>query len=131
MTRIRLVLATVAALALAPMALAAGGPRLQTFFQADLRSASYQKKVYERVARNWKQPPPKQAPAPGKKVIVQALIAQDGKLLSSTITTESGSKAWDASVLSAVKKSAPFEPLPAGFTSPTLEVHFHLGWVAN
>jgi periplasmic protein TonB len=132
MSRILLALATAAALSVSPVALAAGGqPQLQSFFQSNLSSASYQKKVYERVARNWRQPGPRQSPALGKKTIVQALMGRDGKLVSVAVTTESGSKAWDAAALSAVKKAAPFEPLPASYTSPTLEVHFHVAWVAG
>ena len=132
MSRIRLVLAVAAALAVAPVALAAGGhPQLQTFFQSNLTSASYQQKVYQRVAQRWRQPGAKQTPGVGKKTIVQAVVGKDGKLVNVAITTESGSKAWDAAALAAVKKAAPFDPLPKGYTSPTLEVHFHVGWVAN
>ena len=132
MSRLVLALATAAALLVGPVALAAGGqPRLQSFFQSSLSSASYQKKVYERVARNWRQPGAKQSPALGRKTVVQALVGRDGKLVSVSVTEESGSKAWDAAALSAVKKAAPFEPLPASYTSPTLEVHFHVAWVAG
>lgn len=132
MTRIRLALAVVAALTVAPVALAAGGhPQLQVFFQSDMSNASYQQKVYQRVAQKWRQPGAKQSPAAGKKTIVQAVVGRDGKLVNVTVTSKSGSKAWDDAALAAVKKAAPFEPLPAGYTSPTLEVHFHVGWVAD
>lgn len=132
MSRLRLVLTAAAVLTVAPVALAAGGhPQLQTFFQSNLSSASYQKKVYERVARKWQQPGAKQTPKVGSKTIVQAMIGKDGKLVTVAVASESGSKAWDAAALSAVKKAAPFDPLPASYTSPTLEVHFHVGWVAD
>lgn len=132
MSRLRLVLTAAAVLTVAPVALAAGGhPQLQTFFQSNLSSASYQQKVYQRVAKKWQQPGPKQTPKVGSKTIVQAVIGKDGKLVTVAVTSESGSKGWDAAALSAVKKAAPFEPLPASYTSPTLEVHFHVGWVAD
>jgi protein TonB len=118
-------------LAVAPVALAAGGsPRLQTFFQSNL-SPTYQQKVFNRVARNWTQPGPKQVPVVGKKTVVVAFIAKDGKLVSAELKEASGSKAWDAAALAAVKKAAPFDAVPAGYTSPTVEVHFHVAWVAG
>lgn len=132
MSRLRLVLSVLAVLAVSPVALAAGGhPQLQTFFQSNLSSASYQKKVYERVANKWRQPGPKQTPKVGSKTIVQAMIGKDGKLVTVSVASPSGSKAWDDAALAAVKKAAPFDPLPASYTSSTLEVHFHVGWVAD
>jgi protein TonB len=128
--RLALVLAAVAALVLgAAPALAAGGsPRLQTFFQGNL-STAYQQKVYNRVAQRWTQPA--QTPAVGKKSVVVAFIAKDGKLISAELKEASGSKAWDAAALAAVKKAAPFDPVPAGFSSPTVELHVHVAWAAK
>ncbi len=128
----RLALAAVLVLALSPMALAAAGsPQLQAFFQQDLTSADYQQKVYSRVAGKWRQPGAKGTPGLGKKTVVRAVIGRDGKLLSADVSTESGSKTWDAAALSAVKKAAPFPPLPANFPGATLDAHFHVAWVAG
>ncbi len=128
----RLALAAVLVLALAPVALAAAGsPRLQAFFQQDLTDAAYQQKVYSRVAGKWRQPGAKARPALGKKVVVRAVIGRDGKLVSTDIAIESGSKAWDDAALAAVKKAAPFPPLPASFPLATLDAHFHVAWVAS
>ncbi|WP_426750487.1 energy transducer TonB [Myxococcus sp. Y35] len=128
----RLALTAVLFLALAPVALAASGsPQLQAFFQQDLTSVDYQQKVYSRVAGKWRQPGAKGRPALGKKTVVRAVIGRDGKLLSTEVSTESGSKAWDAAALSAVKKAAPFPPLPASFPLATLDAHFHVAWVAG
>ena len=126
----RLALVTLLALAVAPVAVAAAGsPRLEAFFQNELKSADYQQKVYSRVAGKWSQP--KGTPALGKKTVVQAVIGRDGKLVSATVSTASGSKAWDAAALAAVKKAAPFPPLPASYTQSTLDAHFHVAWVAG
>ncbi len=128
----RLALVTLLALAVAPMALAAAGsPRLEAFFQNELKSADYQQKVYSRVAGKWRQPGAKGTPIPGRKTVVQAVIGRDGKLVSAVVSMESGSKAWDAAALAAVKKASPFPPLPASYTLPTLDAHFHVAWVAG
>ncbi len=41
----------------------------------------------------------------------------------------SGKKGWDAAALKAVRAAAPFDPLPAGYKYPSLEVHFHVAFV--
>ncbi|MBZ4422311.1 TonB C-terminal domain-containing protein [Myxococcus sp. RHST-1-4] len=128
----RLSLVALLALAVAPAALAASGsPRLEAFFQSELKSADYQQKVYSRVAGKWRQPGPKGSPALGRKTVVQAVIGRDGKLVSATVSAESGSKTWDAAALAAVKKAAPFPPLPESYTLSTLDAHFHVSWVAG
>lgn len=125
-------LLAVLALAMPSMARAAGGhAQLQTYFQGSLSNADYQKKVFERVGRAYKQPSAKHAPKPGKKAIVQAVVSQDGKLVSTSVLMESGSKVWDDAALAAVKKAAPFPPLPKDYGAPTVEVHFHLSWVVD
>jgi protein TonB len=122
-----------ATLCLVPLvALAAGGrTEMQSYFQSTMQNKAYEDKTFARVAKNWRQPPAKQLPAPGKKTVVQTVIAKDGQLVSAKVSLESGSKAWDAAVLGAIKKSAPFEPLPPDYAYPTVEVHFHVAWVAN
>ncbi|NPC53062.1 TonB family protein [Corallococcus sp. AB032C] len=132
MLRIPKTAVVVLALALASGALAASGsPRLQTYFQGSVDGPTYQQQAFQRVAKAWKQPGPKGTPALGKKTIVQAVLDKDGKLVSTAILTESGAKAWDAAALAAVKKAAPFPPMPKGTTTPTVEAHFHFAWVSS
>ncbi len=121
----------VAALALAPVALAAGSPQLQAFFQSELKSAGYQQKVYSRVAGKWRQPGARGTPALGRKTVVQAVIGRDGKLASAVVSMQSGPKAWDEAALAAVKKAAPFPPLPEAYKLSTLDAHFHVAWVSG
>ncbi len=121
--------AAVLALTLAPVAWAAKGrAQLQTFFQGSLTSTSYQQKVFDRFARKYRQPGSKHFPKPGQRSVIQAVIGKDGKLVSTVLSMESGSKVWDEAALSAVKKAAPFPPLPDDYAAPTLEVHFHVSW---
>lgn len=120
---------TIAALLLfAPLALAAGRANLQVYFQQTLTSAEYQQEAFGKVAAKWKQPGRKGLPELGKKAVVQAVIARDGKLISAELTMRSGSGAWDDAALKAVQGAAPFPPLPQGYAHPTVEAHFHIGW---
>lgn len=135
MPRIRrlLLAATLCIASLVPLvALAAAGrTQMQSYFQSTMQNKAYEDKTFARVAKNWRQPPAKHLPALGKKTVVQTVIARDGKLVSAKVSLESGSPAWDAAVLGAIKKSAPFEPLPPDYGYPTVEVHFHVAWVAS
>jgi protein TonB len=115
----------VSALLLA-LALAAPHPTLKVYFQAQLDDAKYQQAAFDKVARSFT--PPGTKPALGKKTVVQAIIARDGKLISTTVGMTSGAKTWDDAALGAVKRAGPFAPLPASFPASSVEVHFHLSW---
>lgn len=54
-------------------------------------------------------------------VIVSIKIARTGKLLDVSVEKSSGDKAFDASLLKAVKKAAPFPPLPVDMEGSFLE----------
>ena len=86
-------------------ALAAGRPSLNAYFQSNLTDTAYQKKTFEKVSKAWKAPAASQIPEVGKKAVVQAVIAKDGKLVSAVVSMSSGKKGWDDAALAAVKAS--------------------------
>lgn len=108
---------------------AAGRPSLNAFFQSTFSDAAYQKKTFDRVAKAWKSPVAAAYPKVGAKTVVQAVLSRDGRVMSTLVSTESGSKEWDAAARKGVEDAAPFDPLPAGYKPPTLEVHFHFSVV--
>src|SRR5450759_5360431 len=88
---------------IAGSALAAGRPALNAYFQSNLTDTAYQKKTFDRVAKAWKTPAASQTPEVGKKTVVQAVIAKDGKLVSAFVSMKSGKRGWDDASLQAVK----------------------------
>jgi protein TonB len=108
---------------------AASRPSLNAYFQSTLTDAAYQKRTFDRVAKAWKSPAAAAYPKAGAKSVVQAVLSRDGRLMSTLVSTESGSKEWDAAARKGVEDAAPFDPLPAGYRPPTLEVHFHFSVV--
>ena len=104
--------------------MAAPHASLQVYFQQSLASASYQKQVFDKVARGWVAPPDAKAPKVGQKTVVQVVIDGKGAILSSVISMQSGSAMFDAAALAAVRRAAPF---PAPPTSGT-EFHVHVSW---
>lgn len=105
------------------VAVVAGTPRLQIYFASDFTDVAYQQKVYKEVAAAWKWPPA--APKPGSKAVVVAAILKDGTAPAPMLHMKSGSAAWDNAALEAVRKAAPFDPLPKSYARPSVEVHFH------
>jgi len=102
---------------------AACAPRLQVFFAADFKDQAYQTKAYQKVASSWKRPAT--SPKAGGKAVVIVVIGRDGKTTPPVLHLASGSDAWDAAAVEALKKAAPFDPLPKAFSGPSVEVHFH------
>jgi protein TonB len=103
--------------------LAAAAPQLKVYFAADFKDEAYQKKTYTKVASAWKRPA--SLPEAGKKAVVIAVIQKDGTAPAPTLHLASGSDPWDKAALEAVRKAAPFDPLPKTYSRPSVEVHFH------
>jgi len=108
---------------------AAAKPSLQAHFQSTLQDASYQKKVFDRVVKAWKRPAAAAFPKVGAKAVVQAVLSRDGRIVSTLVSTSSGSKEWDAAARKGVEEAAPYDPFPEAFLQKTLEVHFHFSVV--
>ena len=118
-----------AALGLPGSAFGAGRPELKVYFQSNLTDAAYRKKTFDRAAKVWKAPAASQVPEVGRKTVVQAVIGRDGAVTSAVVSMKSGKKGWDDAALKAVRSASPFDPLPAGFKPPSVEVHFHVSVV--
>jgi len=102
---------------------AAGTPDLKTYFASDFKDQAYQQKTHNKVATSWKRPA--ETPKPGSKSVVIATILRDGSLFEAKLHFKSGSDAWDAAALEAVKKAAPLDPLPKSYPRTSVEIHFH------
>ena len=97
-------------------------PRFNAYFTPAFTDAAYQKEAAAKVMKAWK--PVAGAPV-GKKTVLIALIAKDGKLAGLRENMTTGFAPWDAAATAAVKAAAPFAPLPQSWPHPTMEVHFH------
>ena len=97
-------------------------PRFTAYFTPAFTDAAYQKEAAARVLKAWKAPPG--APV-GKKTVLIAQIARDGSLAGLRDNMTTGFKPWDDAAVAAVRKAAPFAPLPRSWPHPTMEVHFH------
>ena len=80
----------------------------------------YMRKLQRTIKYNWN--PPKNIVS--KRVVTTFTIARNGNLLNYSIKESSGDKYTDNVALSAIRNSAPFDPLPANSNISTLEIKF-------
>ncbi len=92
------------------------------YFTSGFSDAAYQKVVVEKVSKAWHAP----AGAPvGKKTVLRTEIAKDGSIAKITDHMMTGFAPWDDAAVAALKRAAPFPPLPKSWSYPTMEVDFH------
>lgn len=108
-----------------------GQTSLNIYFQSTLKDQAYQQKTFKKFAAAWKSPADAGFPKLGTKTVVRAVIGKDGRLASTLISTECGSKTWDAAVEKAVRAAAPYDPLPKDYKHDSLEADFHMSYVAR
>lgn len=82
--------------------------------------SAYMAKVQRRITRKWRPPLSDYS----TKVVVNYIIKKNGDLGKYSITESSGNSRMDVSATEALKKAAPFPPLPSGYNEDTLEVKF-------
>jgi len=81
---------------------------------------SYMNNLQNKIKSNWNPPKSKIS----KDVILKFKIARDGSLVKTKIIKSSDDTATDMAAIEALKRSAPFEPLPKQFKDNSVDVEF-------
>ncbi len=76
--------------------------------------------LQKKIKSNWNPPRGQKS----KRVIVLFKLTKDGNLISSNIKQSSGNQDVDQAALEAVKKSAPFDSLPAEYDEEDIDIQF-------
>ena len=95
---------------------------------ADFPFSYYLAAVRDRIAANWQPPSGLATGGEPVKATVYFRIVRSGNVVDARLETASGTEYFDRSALRAVMLSDPMPPLPAGFTSGDLGVHFGFEW---
>lgn len=85
--------------------------------------AYYLNRVLGTIESNWFKPPV----PPGTRCRVRCRIDRSGRVVDAGIEEPSGVPAFDRAALRAVYASAPFPPLPLGFSGASLTLHLEFG----
>jgi colicin import membrane protein len=90
------------------------------------KANEYTNIVSAKVHNNWSIPP-ELKPRGNIVTIIEIKIMRDGSLAYAGFEKRSGNSFYDESAMKAVKKSAPFPPLPGGFSDNIMEIgiRFH------
>ncbi|HPS77908.1 MAG TPA: TonB family protein [Thermoanaerobaculaceae bacterium] len=83
----------------------------------------YLNRVLGSIEGNWFKPPV----PPETRCRVRCRIDRSGRLVEAGIEEPSATPAFDRAALRAVYASAPFPPLPLGFTGASLTIHLEFG----
>ncbi len=93
---------------------------------ADLRRRVYLRQLWSKIHRSWSARDfPKWAALQGHQghAIVSFRVAADGSVGSIVLSRRSGFSAFDNKMLAAVRRAAPFAPLPTGFGASLQHQH--------
>ena len=82
----------------------------------------YMSEIQRKIRANWI--PPIYNSNSSKKIVVIFKISKDGSLLSYKVTNSSGIQDLDNSAINAIKKSAPFNPLPKEYEEDYVDINF-------
>ncbi len=82
---------------------------------------TYMKNIQVKIKSNWE---PDKTADKSASVVMSYKIDKNGNLKSFQILKSSGSQQLDDSAVKALKKSAPFEPLPKSYSGDDIDVQF-------
>lgn len=90
------------------------------------KANEYTNVVSAKVHNNWSIPP-ELKPRGNIVTVIEIKIMRDGSLAYAGFEKRSGNSFYDESAMKAVRKSAPFPPLPGGFSDNIMEIgiRFH------
>lgn len=80
----------------------------------------YMNELQRQIKSNWKPPYGTKT----KRAVLLFKIAKDGKLLSCDIENSSGNQKFDNAAINAVKRTAPFRPLPNEYNENSVDINF-------
>ena len=86
----------------------------------DIDLGPYIRKLQQAIKYNWN---PTENNAQ-KRVVTSFVIAKNGNLLNYFVKESSGDKLLDKTAINAIKKSAPFSPLPSNLKEDSIEIQF-------
>jgi len=90
--------------------------------KTSMRFQVYHTEVWQRIRSHWIVPEALIKSTRGLEAIVVITIGRNGSLLSARLEKSSGNSRYDLTALRAVKKAAPYPPLPIGYRRGSYEM---------
>ena len=92
----------------------------QTIQSSEPDFGPFMRDLQQRIKHNWFPPKGEES----RNVVLLFTIARDGSLLRVNVLKSSGLAAADRAALAAVKMTAPFRPLPNGYSKDSVDIQF-------
>ena len=102
-----------------PKEVSASTPVPGVHVDTEFEYPDYLRVLRDRIQANWRYPTLNEPAA--TRVFFR--LVRDGRINRTYVEVKTGNRGFDASALTAVTRSAPFDPLPDGFGSDELGVH--------
>lgn len=102
-----------------------GGAHLTPLNAPEIKYISYFASIKRKIELVWTFPDAAKRAGIQGDVVVNFAIARNGELESAEIVRSSGHRVLDEEALDSIRRSAPFNPIPAEYSIPTLEIRAH------
>ena len=97
----------------------------------DLKYYSYGLQILNKIETIWKYPEEAGRAGIGGEVVVDMMIARDGRLADLLLVQSSGYSVLDDEVFRAVRRAAPYAPLPIGLVEDPFPMTIHFLYIAH
>jgi len=102
-----------------------GGAHLTSINAPEIQYISYFAGIKRKIELVWQYPYDAQMAGIQGDLVAEFVIARDGRLASVTLLQGSGQKILDEEAISAIRKAAPYDPIPKEYTIPDLKIRAH------
>lgn len=102
-----------------------GGAHLTSLNAPEIRYISYFAGIKRKIELVWQYPYDAQVAGIQGSLVVDFVIGRDGRLASVDLVQGSGQKILDDEAIGAIRKAAPYAPIPKEYTIPDLRIRAH------
>ena len=102
-----------------------GGAHLTSLNAPEIQYISYFAGIKRKIELVWQYPYDAQVAGVQGNLVVEFVIGRNGKLAGITLVRSSGQRILDDEALGAIRKAAPYDPIPAQYGIPDLKIRAH------
>jgi len=102
-----------------------GGAHLTSINAPEIQYISYFAGIKRKIELVWQYPYDAQMAGIQGDLVAEFIIARDGRLASVSLLRGSGKKILDEEAIGAIRKAAPYDPIPKEYTIPDLKIRAH------
>lgn len=102
-----------------------GGAHLTSLNAPEIQYISYFAGIKRKIELVWQYPYDAQIAGIQGDLVAEFVVGRDGRLASVELVQGSGQKILDDEAIGAIRKAAPYDPIPKEYTIPNLKIRAH------